>query len=727
MPAMAKTKIHPSVLTLLLVTALISGATATDWESFTSFRDVRRARLVDDTVFMVTSGGLLGITDPGAPGRHVTNIDGLGTSDLTDITVDASDVRWLTGAGRLIRMDLGGIEVFPTGPVYGDLRLFTVEDDGNRLWLGSDSGLILFSKVNDGGQFENRYRITSINAFPPVYDIELIGDSIWLATEAGLAVADRTDLVGLVSPLNWTVYSTADFPQLGEDRVTRLSFFEDALYVGGTEGFYRLDTSGPTPDLLPVAAAGTGEVTDLTINNDSLFVYTTGTSAFVHGAVAGVLATTGLPTTPSTGVRADGVRWLALNGGGIYTDASGLLTEYPFVGLPENRLADVAVDLNGSVYALLDTRSAARMDGDEWLPLPFDDGDRATKALTDSRNGVWFGTFGQGAYRLADGLLTHYTSANTTLRPAYSSFVVLSGLAASATHIFLSVTDPIDGFSVAFAPLSALNTESAWDSIGAIDGLNDNKVIDLAFDDGKLAAATDANGVYLCRPFSGQPCLRYSRDNSFLLSDVTRVVRYAPDGALWVGTNFGVSREDIESGLPRFATVDLPVGFGPDITALEIDSRGNAWIGARNGLARRDAASGQVEVYTAENSGLVGNEITGLAIDPVTGDLYVATTAGLSRTPSRFGPPTFDVESILAFPNPYTVSGAGELVNFNFGRAGTVRIYTVAGELVAERDVNAGWDGANDKGTPVASGVYLFVVTDEDGRSGRGKFLLVRQ
>ena len=716
------------ILLLAVLFALtVTVANATDWQSFTSFRDVRRARLVDDTVFMITSGGLLGITDAGVAGKKLTNLDGLGTTDLTDLVADAGGVRWVTGAGRLVKIEPNEVRMFPTGPVYGDLRLYTVEDDGNKLWIGSDSGLILFSKVNDDGQFENRYRITSINAFPPVYDIELVGDSIWLATEAGLAVADRTDLIGLVSPLNWTIYDESTFPQLGESRVNRLTYFESTLYVGGTEGLYRFDESGALPDLVQIAATGSTEVTDLTINADTLFVYTTGAAAFVKGGTTSVLSTAGLPSAPRTGVRTGDVNWMALQIGGIYTDASGSFDEYPFVGLPENFVTDVTVDLNGRVFALLNTESAALLDGEEWVSLSFNVGGRSTKALTDPRNGVWFGTFGLGAYRLADGAVTQYSNANTTLRPAYSSFVVLSGIAASPTHIFMSVTDPIDGYSVAFAPLTDLDSETAWDSIGAVNGLNDNKVIGLAYNAGELAAATDANGIYVCRPLGNKQCTQYTRERNFLTSDVIRVVQYAPDGALWAGTNFGLSRFDIESGLPRFENVALPVGFGPDITALEIDSRGNAWIGARNGLARRDAATGDVEVFTTENSGIVGDEIFGLAIDPVTGDLYIATNSGLSRTPSRFGAPTSDVEAILAFPNPYLVTGAGERLRFNFARPGKVRIFTVAGEFVAERDVNSGWDGVNDGGSAVASGAYLFVVTDEEGRVGRGKFLLVRQ
>ena len=51
----------------------------------------------------------------------------------------------------------------------------------------------------------------------------------------------------------------------------------------------------------------------------------------------------------------------------------------------------------------------------------------------------------------------------------------------------------------------------------------------------------------------------------------------------------------------------------------------------------------------------------------------------------------------------------------------------VAGELVCRTAVNEGWDGRNDKGEEVSSGVYIFVINDHEGGVGKGKILLVRQ
>ena len=65
-------------------------------------------------------------------------------------------------------------------------------------------------------------------------------------------------------------------------------------------------------------------------------------------------------------------------------------------------------------------------------------------------------------------------------------------------------------------------------------------------------------------------------------------------------------------------------------------------------------------------------------------------------------------------------------LNFNFSGNARLRVFTVAGELVVDLPEPV-WDGRNAAGEAVASGVYLYVLTDESGNSGSGKFLLVRQ
>jgi len=203
-----------------------------------------------------------------------------------------------------------------------------------------------------------------------------------------------------------------------------------------------------------------------------------------------------------------------------------------------------------------------------------------------------------------------------------------------------------------------------------------------------------------------------------------RVVKFSPDGILWVGTNLGLSRWD--PGLEYFVDVELPSGVGSDVTSLEFEGRGGLWVGTTNGLAFRSAFSEQFETFTTGNSAILSDKINNVFWDQTTGDLYVSTTAGLSVVSSRIGQPTTDINSIVAFPNPFVIRSDADILNFNFAKSGEVRIFTLAGELITQFPIGP-WDGRNEKGQEVAAGVYLFVITNNNGDAGRGKILLVRE
>jgi ligand-binding sensor domain-containing protein len=204
-------------------------------------------------------------------------------------------------------------------------------------------------------------------------------------------------------------------------------------------------------------------------------------------------------------------------------------------------------------------------------------------------------------------------------------------------------------------------------------------------------------------------------------------VKFAPDGLLWAGTNMGLSFFDpLASQQGRFVDVPLPQNFGPDVLALDFDRRGDAWVGSNNGLALLTAATGEMTHFTSINSGLVSDDIRSLTYDPFTGDMYAATASGISIYKSTTGPPTSVMDSVYAFPNPFVIASQGDRLSFNYALPGTISIFSLEGRLVYEMAAGQSWDGKNSGGAMVASGVYLFVITGDNGDMGRGKFLLVR-
>ncbi len=724
--------IRQYVLSLMLLLSIaMSGAHAGNWQTLTSMRDIRQLRVIDDTLYVATSGGLLAISSFDDPGKTYLNTDGLGTTNITDMIIDAEGVKWLTGFGRLIRFGINEPEQFLFQPANGKLFLLTrLVDDGDNLWVGTDSGLVLFSKVNDGGQIEEHLQLTTVNAFPKVNDILLLGDSIWVATSSGLLVADKRspDL----PPAAWTLFSVNDFPELRSDTVRKVVYFEQDIYVATSHGFFQLSRTTNDTTFVPMSIAFDKEVNDLVIEGDSLFIYYVNGIGVLTASGPNSININGLPSAPKTGIGWNGTRWVSSAAGGLYAELSGQFEEYPFTGAPANDVQAVAVDGEHHVVAGFGKITFARFDGTRWERYNFTLGDKATSAITDATGDVWAGTWGNGVWKLRGDSEVNYDENNSSCRgiPTAEFFVVVQDMASDGEHIFILCDLTYNNFPVAVGRLDNLDDIASWDSIGIAEGITNNFVNTIGYGGGQIAVGTKSAGLFLCNvddALADNPtaCVHYTKENSTLLSNTIRIIRYSPRGNAWVGTNFGLSRWD--PGIERFVDVTLPAGIGPEVTALEFDGRGNLWVGSRNGLARFDGATGEATVYTETSSYLVSNDIRDLALDQTTGDLYIATGSGISVLTSEVRKRTAVLDSIAPVPNPFIIRSDNDRLEFNFSRAGTVRIYTVAGEPVTEYPVNIPWDGRNQSGEKVASGVYLYILTDTDGNIAKGKLLLIRE
>lgn len=107
-------------------------------------------------------------------------------------------------------------------------------------------------------------------------------------------------------------------------------------------------------------------------------------------------------------------------------------------------------------------------------------------------------------------------------------------------------------------------------------------------------------------------------------------------------------------------------------------------------------------------------------------------------------PPRSNLEEIAVVPNPYRVRADWEpgdgtrLLRFiRVPDKATVRIFTAAGELLRTLKANqfqspggvtgdVSWDLRNEKGRGVVSGIYLYQVETADGRTRKGKFVIIK-
>ena len=90
-----------------------------------------------------------------------------------------------------------------------------------------------------------------------------------------------------------------------------------------------------------------------------------------------------------------------------------------------------------------------------------------------------------------------------------------------------------------------------------------------------------------------------------------------------------------------------------------------------------------------------------------------------------------DLSAVQVYPNPWrSDKHAGKSVTFaNLPAHCTIKLFTVSGHKVKEFDNINGtqaWDLTNDSGDKVASGIYIYLITDSQGNKVRGKVAVIK-
>lgn len=157
------------------------------------------------------------------------------------------------------------------------------------------------------------------------------------------------------------------------------------------------------------------------------------------------------------------------------------------------------------------------------------------------------------------------------------------------------------------------------------------------------------------------------------------------------------------------------------ITSIEIDGGNRKWIGTQTSGAYLLSDDGitQINHFTKENSPLLSDNIQDIAFNFSTGDIFFATDLGVV---SYRGTATgFDgtISESKIFPNPVREDYEG-LITIDGLTGGTdVRITDINGNLVHSTESEGGratWNGRNELGTRVSTGVYLVFATNQDGK-----------
>lgn len=218
--------------------------------------------------------------------------------------------------------------------------------------------------------------------------------------------------------------------------------------------------------------------------------------------------------------------------------------------------------------------------------------------------------------------------------------------------------------------------------------------------------------------------------NSELPTNVVLCAAVDLDGAVWVGTNEGPVIFDCGSsalndedcpGVRRRVTQDSIGALllaDQQINVIAVDGANQKWFGTRNGLfVQSPQGDNQVAHFTSENSPLLDNTITALSYDGSTGIMWIGTNKGIIsyRSASTSGERVHRKSNVFAFPNPVEPNYRGPIAIKGLVTDANVKITDINGLLVQEISALGGqaiWDGLDQNGNEVASGVYLVFSSD---------------
>ena len=209
-------------------------------------------------------------------------------------------------------------------------------------------------------------------------------------------------------------------------------------------------------------------------------------------------------------------------------------------------------------------------------------------------------------------------------------------------------------------------------------------------------------------------------------------------GNIWIATNQGpfyIKKEEKGQSNATLYQEKVPRNDGTNFAdyllsgihtnGIAIDGGGRKWfatIGNGVFLVSADNMT-QLQNFTAENSPLLSNNVQYISINHSSGEVFFLTDKGLCSyiADATVASDDMQKDNVYAYPNPVEPGYTGLITVVGLSFDADVKILTSSGRLVAQGRSNGGtftWDGCDQQGKRVASGVYMVAAATSDGNKG---------
>jgi len=745
----AITKLIPAYL--LAIALLVLPLSAQTWQSYTDINHIYSVLATPEYIYLGALGGIIQWDGENAMSIY-NNLSGLAGLKVSSLAKSSDGKIWYStsegGIGYISSSTLPSSTQF----MENGFGINQIVVDEAVLWVATNKGVSLFNPIggNQIGEIKETY--LKLGDFPyetNCRDILLLNDSVYVATDKGIAKAPRDYLAhNLLDPSSWQNITT-------EFIIYGLFYLYDKIYAGTEDGLYSI-----IGDSLTEEALSTYSLNEGIVYNDTFFVYG-GSGVFKQGTTSwSRVNVRDLPYQSSNGLAVLNGELYSFHSRGYTRYRNGELKGYRFNCPIGDYFQDFAVDGSGKVWSCGRNNSLSFYDGFRWTSLtslPFNFSSfpylyqfpttRVYTLKADHQGRIWCGSWGDGAFVITNPD-SFYTITDTTspLEPAAGEhYVIVSDIERDAQgNMWLANYGAPATALVVYPKADIESTEPTVYSISST-GITNSEIYCLEL---------RGNYVYIGFKESGllridhkgsidnpdDDSYRYFTTSDGLPTNTINVLEVDSAGNLFIGTDGGLAK--LPAGFDIIEEEILPSDFPLQITALLIDSWGNLWVGTPGGVAYKSSEGTEFQVIRSfystyaeyeQKQGLLSDMVYSIFEDVNTGAIWFGTEGGISRL--AVGGGEMSKLSVDIYPNPFYVEyGEGNLVRISgVPSDAIVRIITVDGKVVREfPGGSAGysgiitWDGTNREGNFVSAGIYFCQVVSRKLGGQVIKFALIR-
>jgi hypothetical protein len=740
---------------LLIVSGILINTYAqqfTNWQNYTALNNVSDISIIEDGFWSAASGGAFSYTNSNGQFKTLHKSDGLQGTTLTCVTPDNQGRIWFGSVQGIIDIYNSSEYSFDVildiaNSNQNNKRINDIASSGDTIIVSTDFGVSLIN-INNFLFYDTFFKFGTFPSNTKV-NSTLKSGLFYVCTNAGIAI-QKAGATNLSAPESWNVYSTAQ--GLPSNKTLKAAIYQNSVIVGTDRGFSQFINNSWTDFISELVNKS---ISDFQVEGDSIFILSENEIYLYSNGALNLLYNSNT-TLSKLEYKAYYGFVCASSNGTLYLDdqlnASFLLPNAP----PVNQFPSMSVDASSKLWSASGKDATGvgfyTYDGNEWnfynrsntpeLPA------NSVYYVYTNGNTAYLGGWGFGFFVVDGNYKKLFNGANTGMQgiPTNPDYLVITGFDKdSRNNLWV-----LNYWAVDRKTLSMQTPDSTWYHyiIPASQGrtLLGNEILVIDPYDTKWYTCSDPSrlGIFYFNENKSYDDLLDDQSDFITTTDGLntndiRDIVVDKRGDVWVATSLGVNIITNTSGIPSSGSAGLRISSvytlrQQSVNAIAVDPLNQKWIGTNEGLLLVNSdGSRLLASFTAENSALLSNTIRSLAIDDDKGIVYVGTDEGLTSFETPYIKPLDSYQDLLVYPNPFRLNGNDNLLTIDgLVQDTNIKILTISGRLITEFSSPGGrtayWDGRDDNGDLVSTGVYLIVAyQSESNEVITGKVAVLRE